>query len=430
MRRDGIGMNIASLHPFLDSLGLPPVDALAAMRQHGRANFAESGFPTRRHEAWKFTELRPLIEARFQHFEADAAASVEAAGDADRLVFANGRFDAAQSRIGALPDGVLLLSFADWARREPQAAAAAFDLRGGAERAFLSLNAAFVGDGAVLIVPDGVALPRPVRIIHRSRAEAPASSHVKTVLRLGAGASAKVIESFDGSGIYWSNVSASVELGAGARLGHYTLQNEAVDAFHTAHLAVTIGAAAQYDGFLLTLGARLARQDVQASLAGADAVCGYSGAYLLRGRQEAAVNSVIRHAAPGGRTRETFKGCVADRAHGVFQGKILVEPDAQKTDAHQLNKTMLLGDRAVMDSKPELEIYADDVKCSHGATVGDLDETALFYLRSRGIEPEPARRMLIEAFVLDAVDLVEDEAARDFLQAAIARRLEISEDGR
>ncbi|MEI9985531.1 MAG: SufD family Fe-S cluster assembly protein [Aliidongia sp.] len=213
-----------------------------------------------------------------------------------------------------------------------------------------------------------------------------------------------------------------------ARLGHYKLQNEAAEAFHTAHLAATIGKGGHYDGFLLTLGGRLARQDVQASLDGPHAFCGYSGAYLLGGRQEAVVNTLIRHAAPNGQTREVFKGCVTDRAHGVFQGKVLVEQAAQKTDAYQLNKTMLLSDRAVMDSKPELEIYADDVKCSHGATVGDLDETALFYLRSRGIAPEAARRMLIEAFVIDAVELVEDEIVRAVLTEAIGYWLQARKD--
>jgi Fe-S cluster assembly protein SufD len=422
-------MTAATLHqPFLDALGPSPVDALSVVRQQARARFADSGFPTRRNETWKFTELRPLVETRFALSGATDVGAFEAPGDADLLVFVNGRFSAAQSRIGALPDGVVLSSFADWARREPQAAAASFDLGGGAERAFLSLNAAFVGDGAVLIVPDGVALERRVRIVHWSQAEAASASHVKQIIRLGAGAAATVIESFAGTGGYWTNFSATVELGARARLGHYTLQDESSDAFHTAHLAATIGAGGHYDSFLLTLGARMARQDLQANLVGPDITCGYSGAYLLGGRQEAAVNALIRHAAPGGRTREVFKGCVGDRAHGVFQGKILVEQAAQKTDAHQLNKTMLLGDRAVMDSKPELEIYADDVKCSHGATVGDLDETALFYLRSRGIAPDAARRMLIEAFVLEAVDLVEDEVARNFLAQAIERRLQASEN--
>jgi Fe-S cluster assembly protein SufD len=167
----------------------------------------------------------------------------------------------------------------------------------------------------------------------------------------------------------------------------------------------------------------MARQDIHAKLAGERAFCGVSGVYLLADRQESTIASVIEHLAPNGETKEVFKGCLADRSHGVFQGQIKVAQAAQKTDAYQLNKTILLGERAVMDAKPELEIFADDVKCSHGATVGDLDETAEFYLRSRGIPPEQARAMLIEAFVVDAVELVSHEQARDYLTDAIGRWL-------
>ena len=417
-----------SVQPFLDSLGTPPVDALGALRLAARERFAGTGFPTRRNETWKFTELRPLTEGRFVPAPVAEAAALPEIAESDRLVFINGRYSAAQSHIDALPEGVLLCAFADWARRDAEAAAQVFDLGGGAERAFLSLNAAFVTDGMVLIVPDGVQLDRRIHLVHWSQAGAAEASHVKHVIQLGRGAGATVVESFAGTGGYWSNVSETVEVGELARLGLYKLQNEGAEAFHTAHLAATIGKGGHLDAFLLTLGARLARQDVRATLAGVHAFCGYSGAYLLGGRQEAAVNSLIQHSAPNGQTREVFKGCVADRAHGVFQGKILVDPDAQKTDAYQLNKTMLLGDRAVMDSKPELEIYADDVKCSHGATVGDLDETALFYLRSRGIPPDTARRMLIEAFVVDAVELIEDEIVRAYLVDAIQSWLQARKD--
>jgi Fe-S cluster assembly protein SufD len=407
--------------PFLEALGAPPDDALAARRMDAHRRFAGSGFPTRRHEAWKFTELKPLIEARFAPAGGGAVGTVAALPGADTMAFANGRFDTSRSSIGALPDGVVLCSFADWLKRDIEAAAAAFVETDGAEQAFLALNAAFAADGVVLIVPDGIRLERPIRIAHVQTGAA--ATQLKHVIRLGRNAQAGVVESFAGEGASWTNVSVSVELGDGARLSHTKLQGESEAAFHIAHLAVALGAGAKYDGFVLTLGARLAREDVRAELLGADARCGYSGAYLLSGRQEAAVNSLIRHAAPGGRTREVFKGCVDDRAQGVFQGKIRVEQAAQKTDAHQLNKTMLLGDRAVMDSKPELEIHADDVKCSHGATIGDLDETQLFYLRSRGIPPATARDMLIEAFVADAVELVEDAGVRAWLLAALQAKL-------
>ncbi|HVJ50870.1 MAG TPA: Fe-S cluster assembly protein SufD [Aliidongia sp.] len=413
------------MNDFLDMLGAPPDDALAAVRSAGRARFAESGFPTRRTEAWRFTELRKLTETRFGPASAGIAGmpAIDEIADADRLVFINGCFVADRSRIGTLPKGVFLGSFADWARAHADEAAASFDLAGGADRAFLSLNAAFATDGLALIVPAGVKLDRRIQVIHIASAVEPAASHLKHLVRLGDGAEAVLVESFTGSGPHWTNASATVELGDDAKLGHYKLQNEAAEATHIAHHAVTIGARGHYDGFLLTLGAGLSRQDMRATIAGPDAFCGFSGAYLLAGRQDATMASVILHAAPNGRTHEVFKGCLADRAHGVFQGQIRVAQAAQKTDAYQLNKTLLLSDRAVMDSKPELEIFADDVKCSHGATIGDLDETALFYLRSRGIEAEQARRMLIEAFVVDAVDLISDEVVRNHFIAAIGHWL-------
>ncbi len=417
---------LAAASSFLDRLDPPPSgDALGEVRRTGLQRFADSGFPTRRSETWRYTDLRPLIEARFAAAPADEAAlAALIAGLPDgagcRLVFVDGRLDDARSRVEALPDGVTVESFARWADRHPAEAARLFDLGGGFDRAFLALNAAFVTDGVIVIVPDGIVLDRPIQLVHWSTG---AASHTKSLIRLGRGAAATIVEQHAGSGAGWQNAAVSVELGEAARLGRIVLQTAPADSFHTAHLAATLGTRARLDGFLLSLGGRLARQDAEIVLAGAEAVCAYSGAYLLHGHQESVVRSLIRHGAPAGRSHQVFKGCIADRAHGAFQGKILVDPAAQKTDGYQLNKTILLGERASMDAKPELEIYADDVKCSHGATIGDLDETALFYLRSRGMPPAEARHMLIEAFVQDAIDLVEDTAIRSWLAGAVTARL-------
>ncbi len=404
---------------FLDRLGTkPPPDALEAVRLAGAERFAQSGFPTRRSETWRFSDLKPLIDARFG---ASVPAPAFALDDqADTLVFIDGVLDPARSSVGSLPDGVTIGSFAAWSAANPAEASALFDIEGGADRAFLSLNAAYFTDGAAILVPDGIALERPIRIIHWNGG---AASHLRSAIRLGKGATATVTEHYCGTGAGWTNAAVTIELAATSVLRRYVLQGEADAAFHTAHVAARIGRAARLEGFLLSLGGRISRQDAELLLAGEAAYCGYSGAYVLRGNQESALRSLIRHAAPQGRTHEVFKGCLADRSHGVFQGKILVDRVAQKTDGYQLSKTILLGERAVMDAKPELEIYADDVKCSHGATVGDLDDASIFYLRSRGITPAAARRMLIEAFVQDTVALVEDEAAREWLAAAVTDRL-------
>jgi Fe-S cluster assembly protein SufD len=183
------------------------------------------------------------------------------------------------------------------------------------------------------------------------------------------------------------------------------------------------GEGAEYDAFILMLGARLSRHDLVVCLA-KDSRCIANGAYLLREQQEATIATFVDHAAPCARTSEVVKGVVDDRAHGIFQGKIRVRTDAQKTDAHQLNRNLILSPRAAVDTKPELEIYADDVKCSHGATVGDLDEAQLFYLRARGIPEAEARRILVEAFAMDVLDLIEDASARAYLERHLGRWLE------
>jgi Fe-S cluster assembly protein SufD len=189
------------------------------------------------------------------------------------------------------------------------------------------------------------------------------------------------------------------------------VQDETTDAIHFAQVRASIAADARYESFVLTLGGRLSRHDSFATFAGEGASCGLFGAYLLKGEQEATNATFVDHAVPKCTTDEVFKGVVDERAHGVFLGKIAVRPQAQKTNANQLNKNLLLSARANVDTKPELEILADDVKCSHGATVGDLDENAMFYLAARGIAADEARRMLIEAFAADAIDRIEDDAA-------------------
>ena len=193
--------------------------------------------------------------------------------------------------------------------------------------------------------------------------------------------------------------------------------------FHTATRTLNLATGAHYDGFTLVLGAGLSREETTVRLAGQEAALAFHGGYLLAERQEATIVANIVHEAPHCSTNEVFKGVLDDRAHGVFQGCITVAKAAQKTDARQLNKTVLLGDRAVMDTKPELEIFADDVKCAHGASIGDLDETALFYLRSRGLSTDVARRMLIEAFVVDAIDLIPFAPAQALLKQSLEERL-------
>lgn len=412
--------------PYIEAFRARPRVAepawLAAKREAALANFGEKGFPSRRQEAWRFTNLRPLERAAFLPSEGDAAApafdAYRLAGATHRLVFVNGRFAPTLSAIGTLPEGAWLASTERSLAVRPDALAAAIEETDTAgAQPFASLNAALFADGFVLMLEPGVALERPIEIVHWGEAATPASWHQRNLVVLGDESRAHIVESFAGDGAYWANLVTTVHLGKGAVLQHAKLQDEARDALHFAVTRAHLGERARYESFMLTLGARLSREDIQPKLEGEGAAVGVNGAYLLRNDQEATTAIVVDHAAPGGTTRELWKGVVEDRAHGVFLGTIAVRPDAQKTDAQQTNKNLLLSPRANVDTKPELEILADDVKCAHGATVGDLDETALFYLRARGIPAAEARRMLIEAFAMDALETVADAAMRDYLAA-------------
>ena len=380
-------------------------DALIATRKRAVERFV---LPTRRDEPWRFTDLRTLEKNLFPPAApggavpdaALAAYRTEAPGQ--HVVLVNGRVVAVEgAHVVPLRDRL------DLVREDDELGP------------FAALNTALVEDGVVIALPDGAS--ERIEIVHWGAAEAK-GAYDRVIVDLGAGAEATLVESFAGTGRYFSNTVGSIRLGAKARLRHVKLQDEAGEAVHLGAVKVDVGEGAAYDAFILMLGARLSRHDLVVRLA-KDSHCIANGAYLLRGQQEATIATLVDHAAPSARTNEVVKGVVDDRAHGVFQGKILVRPDAQKTDAHQLNRNLLLSPRAAVDAKPELEIHADDVKCSHGATVGDLDETQLFYLRTRGIPEAEARRMLIEAFTIEAVELVEDAPARAYLERHLGRWL-------
>ncbi len=428
----------AEAAPYVEAYHARPRPAdeprwLAERREAALRNFGDKGFPTRRQEAWRFTDLRPLQRAPLPPsargtvegtVAPQALEAYRLAGAAHRLVFVNGRFSPALSAVGALPKGAWFASMAQTLAERPDIVAGAIDETDtlGAQP-FASLNAALFTDGFVLALEPGVRLDDPVEVIHLGRAEAPCSLHLRNLVALGAGSRASLVESYAGEGAYWANVVTAVTLGERANVTGIKLQDEGADAIHFAVTRARLAAASRYDSFTFTLGARLSRHETLAALDGENVELGLNGAYLLRGAQEATNATFVDHAAPGGVTRELFKGVVEDRAHGVFLGSISVRPEAQKTDARQLNKNLLLSPRATVDTKPELEILADDVKCSHGATVGDLDESALFYLRARGIPESQARRMLIEAFAADAIDTVENAALRDHLARHLARWL-------
>jgi Fe-S cluster assembly protein SufD len=298
----------------------------------------------------------------------------------------------------------------------------------GADHPFAALNAALFADGFVLDVAPDAVVDRPIEIIHLASGAGDASLHTRSLVHLSAGSRVTVLETYAGSRKYWRNDVAAWRLGDGASLTRVALIEEGTDAVHLGEVAATLGAGAKLDGLALLLGGGTVRHEANIAIAGDNAECRYDGAFVVSGREEANIVTMIDHAAVGGTTGELIKGVAAGRAHGAFQGKIVVREGAQQTDARQTSRNLILGRRAVIDTKPELEILADDVKCAHGASVGDLDEAALFYLRARGIPTDEARRLLVEGFLREPVEGIADAALREHLLRRLTARLARLED--
>jgi Fe-S cluster assembly protein SufD len=399
------------LQRYQGLIGRQPGDS--ALRAAAAAAFRTAGLPggtqQRRTEAWKYTSLRSIAETDFHregapHHEAETILATLPLLDAPRLVFVDGvlRRDlsamppAGFARFAEQPDFGTL----SWPDREPMVA----------------LNTMLAADGAALHVPAGHDAGM-VQLV--SIAAGDADFHPRHSIRLGEGAKLTLVEISAGQGTYLLNTVAEIHVAAGAHLTHIRLQDEAVTAFHVSTTYVDIETSATYDSFTLNLGSRLSRTEVHAQLSGAAAIAHLNAAQILTGSQHADFTSVVGHAAPACISRQTVKNVLAGRSRGVFQGKIEVARDAQKTDGYQMNQALLLSPFAEIDCKPELEIFADDVKCSHGATVGELDAEQLFYLRSRGIPDAEARSILVRAFLAEALDAVADETIRGRLEAAV-----------
>ena len=400
---------------------------LAALRAEGAARFADAGLPTQRQEAWKYTGLARLKSLTFEPTPSSrrGEAALESSDAAHRLVFVNGRFDAAQSSIGDLPDGVVLGSLMAILDSRP----ALLEARLGktldtARKPLAALNTAWIGDGFVLIVPRGVALEGAVEIVFTADGDAPVA-YPRLVVELGDMAEAVLVERHQGgiSGGFTNQV-AEIAVGNGAVLRHYILHAEASASMAVETVAATVGRDGRYLSFALNAGGGLVRREVDVALAEPGASAHVDGAYLVDGDRHADTTILIDHRAPHCTSRQTQKGVIDGDGRAVFQGKILVRPDAQKTDGHQLSQTLLLSPRAEIDVKPELEIHADDVKCSHGATVGRLDANALFFLRARGIPEAEARALLIQGFIGGALDEIDHPPVREAFGVAAANWLQ------
>lgn len=404
---------------------------LADLRAEGRRAVTASGLPTQKTEAWKYTSLNAMRKVDWSGPSADGAdfAQVQAAIpalDAYTVVLLNGRFDPVLSDLAGLPKGVRVLpmpeAMSDTAVSDILASLVPLNTA-----PMAALNTAHLDDGVLVRVDEGKALDKPLHIISVGySAAAPTAFHPRILIQLGEAAEATIVESHIGldSAPTLSNTVVEADLAPSARLGHYKLQDQAAESFDISTTAIHCGDKSIYDGFTLSLGKGTMRNDVRLTLDGERVEGRLNGAYLGYGASHVDNTTFIDHAKPNSTSREVFKGVLAETSRGVFQGKILVRPDAQNTDGHQLNKSLLLSDKAEADSKPELEIYADDVRCSHGATIGALDDQQLFYLRARGIDAATARAMLVQAFLMEAVDEVQKVTVRDALQGLLTARLQ------
>jgi len=408
---------------------------LKEIRSAALARFTELGFPTTHQEAWRFTSVAPIAETPFAVPARRAGASARRVApllvpveSACRLVFVNGRYSAPLSSAGDLPRGVRAGSLAAALDSEPQlleghlARHAAY-----AANPFGALNTAFIRDGAFVHVAEQVDLDAPLQLLFLSAPGArPTVSHPRSLVVVERGARVSVIESYAAldEGIYWTNAVTEVVVAEGAHLELVRPQREATGAFHVATTHTLQGPDSVVRFHPIVFGAALTRHDIVSVLDGRGAELVLNGLYLLAGTQHADHHTVIDHAKPDCQSHEFFNGVLDDAGRGVFNGRIVVRPGAQRTDSKQTNHNLVLSERARADSQPQLEIYADDVKCTHGATLGPLDAKELFYLRSRGLDPGQARALLTYGFGAEIVGRLRHAGVRDALDRLVRDALE------
>jgi Fe-S cluster assembly protein SufD len=407
---------------------------LAPVREAALARFRTLGFPTRHDEDWHFTSVAPIADQEFALLPResgdvrldDLAPFLFGHFEWPRIVLVNGRFAPELSALDALGRGVQVQSLAvalatDHAVLRPQLS----EIVGHEHEAFTALNTALFTDGALIVVSRGAAAAMPIHVVHVTDAEgARGMITPRSLVRVGAQAEATLIESYVAIGdpTYFTNAVTELTLEDGARLAHVRVQRESARGFHVGLSQTRQARDSRYASFSFASGAALSRANIYTALMGPGSEATVDGLYLVDGTQHVDHQTRIEHLAPNCASHEVYKGILGGAAHGVFNGKVYVHPDAQKTDGKQTNNNLLLSPDAQVDTKPQLEIFADDVKCTHGATVGRLDEVALFYLKSRGLPAEEAQRLLTYAFAADVLERITEEAVRQTLENVVRDR--------
>lgn len=402
---------------------------LRGVRRDAMSRFELDGFPTMKNEDWHFTNVAPLAEMVFNPARPGDRISSEVVSrfthgqDWHTYVFVNGQLVNGQRET---PEGFSVQTLAEAIGGDSGLIERHFAKLATTETgAFTALNVAFARDGAVVRIEADAVVEKPVHLLFISDANAEGTAvHTRNLLFAERHSQCTVIETYAsvGSDVYFSNAVTEAYVAEGARLGHYKLQSESRNAFHVGTAQVHQARGSRYESFSFATGARLSRTNVYTTLAGDAAEAVLNGLYMVDGSQHVDHQTRIEHVAPNCPSHELYKGILDGRSHGVFNGKVYVHPEAQKTDGKQSNNNLLLSDQARVDTKPQLEIFADDVKCTHGATVGRLDETALFYMRSRGIGTSQARRLLTYAFAADVLEKIELEPLKQSLERQVLER--------
>ncbi|WP_412067744.1 Fe-S cluster assembly protein SufD [Rubrivirga sp. IMCC43871] len=407
-------------------------DPFADLRQSARDAFEAKGLPTTRDEAWKYTDLRPALKPAYapaapaQASDAALAAAAIPGFDAARVVVVNGRYDASQSDLSGLPQGVIVGSLAETLANSPQAIADTFGRHVDLDRdAFASLNSASATDGLYVSVPNGVAVERPIHVVHLVVADAPTFVQGRNLIVVGRASEVRIVETFGvtGGAETFRNDLTEIVASDAAVVRHVRVQDEG-DQAHGVSLVQTYQEKdSDVSTLTFTFASGTVRNNTVMVPAGLGGQSTLGGLYICHGSQHVDTNTLVDHVAPGCQSNELFKGILYDQSTGVFNGKVFVQREAQQTNAYQQSQGVILSPDAHHYSKPELEIYADDVKCSHGSTTGAVEPEHIFYLRSRGVSESDARAMLLYAFAHDVVEMVSMEPVRDWLDARIAERL-------
>jgi Fe-S cluster assembly protein SufD len=409
---------------------------LAALRRSAMERLREIGFPTVRDDDWKYTNVAPILKVPFMLAPGEGPRGVPARsqpphpdplpeGEGMQLVFVNGRYEPGLSS----PDSRGFLhagSLREVLATQPELAEPWLARIAREGNAFAAVNAAFLEDGAFLRIPRGTAVAEPIHLVFLSEpAFGPTMSHPRNLIIAESGSQAAVIETYIGTAgeLYFTNSVTEVALADSANLDHYKLERESTAAYHVATMEVRQGRDSRFASHSMTFGGALVRNDLNVRLEADGADCTLNGLFVGSGTQHLDNHTLIDHAKPHGTSRELYKGIMDGKSRGIFHGKIVVRPDAQKTDAMQTNKNLLLSKEALVNSTPALEIFADDVKCRHGSTIGQLDAGALFYLRSRGIGEKEARELLVYAFASDVASRIRIPQLRALVEEHLGMRL-------